>query len=93
MLYKALITPIATYGTKCWPVLKKDGKMLRIFERRILRMRLMGQLVRMQELDPCRKLVLLEPESTRRIGKPNWSWLWSVEEELKKIERRLKSQD
>ena len=37
-LYKTLVTPILTYGNKCWPLSKKDGKMLRIFERRILRM-------------------------------------------------------
>jgi len=38
MLYKTHIRPILTYGVKCWPLSKKDGKMLRIFERRILRM-------------------------------------------------------
>jgi hypothetical protein len=55
----------------------------------------MGQLVRMQELDPCRKLALLEPESNLCIGKPTSKlrWLESVEEELKKIDWRRKSQD
>ena len=43
----------------------------------------MGQLFRMQELDPCRKLTVLEPEGTRRVGKPQLMWLESVEEDLK----------
>ena len=30
--------PILTYGSACWPVSQKDGKMFRIFERRMLRM-------------------------------------------------------
>jgi len=38
MLHKAPIRPIVIYGVKCWPLSKKDGKMFRIFERRILRM-------------------------------------------------------
>jgi len=53
----------------------------------------MGQLVRMQELDPCRKLALLESEGTRRVGKPELKWLGSVEEELKKIDLRRKLQE
>jgi len=52
----------------------------------------MGQPVRMQELDPCRKLALLETEGTRSVGKPKLRWLESVEEELKKIDWRRKSQ-
>jgi hypothetical protein len=39
----------------------------------------------MQKLDPCRKLTLLEPEGTRRIGKPKLRWLESPEEDLKKM--------
>ena len=38
MLYKTLTRPILTYGIECWPLSKKDGNMLQIFERRILRM-------------------------------------------------------
>ena len=34
------------------------------------RMRWLGHLFRMQELDPCRKLTVLKPEGTRRLGKP-----------------------
>ena len=56
-------------------------------------MRWVGQLVRMQELNPCRELALLEPEGTRSVGKPKLRWLESVEEELKKIDWRRKSQD
>ena len=47
------------------------------------RMKRLGQLFRMQELDPCRKLTHLEPEGTRRVGKPQLMWLESVEEDLK----------
>jgi hypothetical protein len=35
---------------------------------------------RMQGLNPCRKLTVLKPEGTRRVGKPNLWWLESVEE-------------
>jgi len=38
MLYKTLTRLILTYGIECWPLSKKDGIMLQIFERRILRM-------------------------------------------------------
>jgi hypothetical protein len=37
VLCKTLIRPILTYGSECWPLSKKDGNMLQIFERRILR--------------------------------------------------------
>jgi hypothetical protein len=47
----------------------------------------------MQKLDPCRKLALLEPEGSLRVGKPKLRWLESVEEELEKTDWRLKSQD
>ena len=40
---------------------------------------------RVQELDPCRKLTLLKPGGTRRIGKPKLRWLESVEEDVKKM--------
>jgi hypothetical protein len=36
MLYKTRIRLILAYGIECWPLSKKDGKMLRISERRIL---------------------------------------------------------
>ena len=50
---------------------------------KIGRTKWMGQLFRMQELDPCRKLTVLETEGTRRLGKPQLMWLESVEEDLK----------
>jgi hypothetical protein len=56
-------------------------------------MRWLGQLVRMQEMDPCRKLALFEPEGSRRVGKRKLRWLESVEEELKKTDWSRKSQD
>jgi len=38
MLYQTLVRPISllTHGSECWP-LSKDGNVLQIFERRILR--------------------------------------------------------
>ena len=38
VVYKILTRPILTHGSEWWPLSKKDGIMLRIFERRILRM-------------------------------------------------------
>jgi hypothetical protein len=43
----------------------------------------LGQLLGIQELDPCRKLTLLKPEGTRRVRKPKFWWLVSVEEDVK----------
>ena len=39
----------------------------------------LGQLFRMQELDACRKLTVLNTEGTRRAGKRKLRWLESVE--------------
>jgi hypothetical protein len=52
------------------------------------RLRRLGQAFRMQELDPCRKLTVLKPEGTRRVGKRRLMWLESVEEDLKKTDVR-----
>ena len=38
VLYKTLMRPILTYRSECLHLSKKDGNMLRIFERRVLRM-------------------------------------------------------
>jgi len=50
---------------------------------KIGRMRWLGHLFRMQELDPCRKLTVLKPEGTIRVGKRRLMWLGSVEEKVK----------
>jgi len=47
---------------------------------KIGRLRWLGQLFRMQELDPCRKLTVLKPEGTRSLRKPKSRWLGSVED-------------
>ena len=61
------------------------------------RLRWLGLLFRMRELDPCRRLTLLKPEGTRRVGKLQLRWLESGEEDRKKMggegDWRLKSQD
>ena len=36
---------------------------------KIGKLRWLGHLFRMQELDPCRKRTVLKPEGTRRVGK------------------------
>ena len=62
----------------------------------IERLKGLGHLFRMQELDPCRNLTQLKPESTRHVGKPELRWLESVGEDLKKMglrNWRRKSQD
>ena len=125
MLHKTLIRQILAYGSECWPILQKDGNMLRIFERRMLRMiygpfsdngtwrtrctnerytlydglhivnvikigrlRWLVRFFRMQELDPWRKLTLLKPDGTRRVGERKLMCLESVEEELKNMDVR-----
>jgi len=52
---------------------------------KIERLRWLGHLCRMHELDPCSKLTIIKPEGTRRLGKPKLRWLASVEEDLKKM--------
>jgi hypothetical protein len=49
---------------------------------KIVILRWLGQLCRMQEMDPCRKLTLLKTECTRLLGKPKLIWLEPVEEDL-----------
>ena len=39
--------------------------------------------MRIEELDPCRKLTLLKPECARCVGKHRLRWLGSVEEDPK----------
>ena len=52
---------------------------------KIRRLRWLGRLCRMQELDPCRKLTVFIPEGTRRLGTPKLRWLESVDDDLKKM--------
>jgi hypothetical protein len=47
------------------------------------RFRWLGQLLRMQEQNPCRKLTLHKPEGTPWVGRTAVTWLDSVEEDLK----------
>jgi hypothetical protein len=49
------------------------------------RLRWLGHLFRMQEVDPCRKLTVLKPVGIRRVGKPEVRCLESVEEDLKNV--------
>jgi hypothetical protein len=44
------------------------------------RLRWLGQLFRMQEQNPCRKLTLCKPEGTRRVSRSAIRWLQSVED-------------
>jgi hypothetical protein len=63
---------------------------------KIGRLRWLGHLFRMQELDPCRKLTLYKPEGSWCVGKPRVRWLESVETDLKKMgvsNWRCKTQD
>ena len=46
-----------------------------------------GQLL-MQELGPCRKVTVLNPEGIRRVGKHKLRLLQSVEEDLKNMDVR-----
>jgi hypothetical protein len=55
---------------------------------KIGRLRWLGHLFRMQELDPCRKLTVLKPEGTRRVRKLKLRWTESVKEDLKKMDLR-----
>ena len=46
------------------------------------RQKWLGRLFRMQEMDPCRRLVLLKPKGSGAVGKPQLSLLECVEENL-----------
>jgi hypothetical protein len=63
---------------------------------KIMKLRWLGQLFRMQEQNPFRQLTLHKPEGTRRVGRPAIRWLDSVEEDMKTMGFRnwkQKSQD
>ena len=46
------------------------------------RQKWLGRLFRMQEMDPCRRLVLLKPKGIGRVGKPQLMWPEYFEENL-----------
>jgi hypothetical protein len=48
-------------------------------------LRWLGHPFRIQEQNPCRKLILYKPEGTRRVGRPAVRWLDSVEEDFKTV--------
>jgi hypothetical protein len=53
------------------------------------RLRCLGHFFRMQEVGSCRKLTVLKPEGTRRLGEPKLGRLDSVEEDLKNMSVRI----
>ena len=66
----------------------KNTKHINIITVKVIKigtLRWLPHVFKMQELDPCRKLTLLKPESTRPLGNPKLRWLGSVEEDLKKM--------
>jgi hypothetical protein len=52
---------------------------------KIGRLRWLGHLFTLQEMDASRKLTLLKLEGTRCVGKSKLKWLESVEDNLKKM--------
>jgi hypothetical protein len=52
---------------------------------KIGRLRWLGHLFRVQELYPCRRLIILKPEGIWHVEKPNLRMLESVEEDLKNM--------
>jgi hypothetical protein len=52
---------------------------------KIGRLRWLGHLFRIEELDPCRKLTLQKLSGTRGVGKRRVRWLESVETDLRKM--------
>jgi hypothetical protein len=50
---------------------------------KVRRLKQLGQFLRMQEQNPCRKSTLHKPEGTRRVGRPAVRWRDSVEADLK----------
>ena len=52
---------------------------------KIGKLRWLGHLCRIQELEPCRKLTAVRAEGAGRVGKPKMRWLGSLREDMKKI--------
>jgi len=57
----------------------------RVKDVKVGRLRRLGQLCRMQELDTCRELTVLKEEGTRRVGIHKMRWFESAEGDLKKM--------
>ena len=53
--------------------------------RNIGRLRWLGHLFGVQEVDPCRKFTVLKLEGTQLVGKCQLMWLESVEEDVKNM--------
>jgi hypothetical protein len=49
----------------------------------VARTRWLGYLVRMEENSPCKKITLLQPEGSRKKGRPKLRWLYSVLKDIK----------
>jgi hypothetical protein len=82
------------YGTIASSVSCTVNRTVRVVK--IGRLRWLGQLFRMQQLDPCRELTLHKSEGTRRVGKPRARWLGSDETDLREMgvkNWRRKAQD
>jgi hypothetical protein len=54
-------------------------------ELKLRRFMWLGHPLRLQELDPCRKITVLKPEGARHVGKPELRWFELVEGDLKKM--------
>ncbi|PSN55113.1 hypothetical protein C0J52_01882 [Blattella germanica] len=47
-----------------------------------------GHIIKMEENNPARKLTLLKPEGSRRVGRPKLRWMDGIEEDLRTIGTR-----
>ena len=52
---------------------------------RITRLRWAGNIVRMQDNLPCKKITLDNPEGRRRVGRPNLRWLDGVMRDAERL--------
>jgi hypothetical protein len=71
---------VSTCENGVWRVkcnsLCKDLDIDRVIE--VVRLRLLGYLVRMEENSPCKKATFSQPEGSRKMGRPKLRWLDSV---------------
>jgi hypothetical protein len=64
--------------------LYKDLDIVRVIK--VARIRWLGHLVRMEENSPCKKITFLQPEGSRKKGRPKLRWLDSVLKDIKLLE-------